>query len=94
MATTNCSCPARNNVELVLQGVTIFGTLMATLAPYLLKTRPVQERVFPRRIEKKREMRDSMKRLVDATNAAIAAMNSSLNSSRSDSEKNGGGAAT
>ena len=82
----NCSCPARSNVELVLQGVTLFGTLMATLAPYLLKTRPVQERVFARRVEKKREMRDSMRRAVDSLNVAIASLGS-LGSSRSDSEK-------
>ena len=72
---------------IVFLSLQILNTILTLAAPYILKTRPVQEIIHPRRVEKKKEMRESMKKLLEATNEAIRTMNSSMSSSRSDSEK-------
>lgn len=70
-------------VAIVFLSLQILNTILTLAAPYILKTRPVQEIIHPRRVEKKKEMRESMKKLLEA----IRTMNSSMSSSRSDSEK-------
>lgn len=74
-------------VAIVFLSLQILNTILTLAAPYILKTRPVQEIIHPRRVEKKKEMRESMKKLLEATNEAIRTLNSSMSSSRSDSEK-------
>lgn len=76
-----------STTAIILLALQILNAILALAAPYILKTRPVQEIIHPRRVEKKKEMRESMKKLLEATNEAIRTMNSSMSSSRSDSEK-------
>jgi uncharacterized membrane protein len=90
----NCTAEAgsafgSNSVTaIIILALSILNTLLTLAAPYILKTRPVQEIIHPRRVEKKKELRESMKKLMEATNEAIRTMNMSMsNSSRSDSEK-------
>lgn len=79
---------------IIILALSIVNTILTLAAPYILKTRPVQEIIHPRRVEKKKELRESIKKLIEATNEAIRTMNSSLNSSRSDSEKANASATT
>ncbi len=74
-----------SKIQLIIIVITAINTLLTMAAPCLIKTRAVQEVVFPTRVQHKREVKQKLENAIDVMQEAVRTI-----SQRSDSERSNG----
>lgn len=81
-ASVKTSSNSDSKIQLIIIVITALNTLLTMAAPYLIKTRAVQEIVFPTRVQYKREVKQKLENAIDVMQEAVRTI-----SQRSDSER-------
>jgi len=74
-----------SKIQLIIVVIAALNTLLTMAAPFLPKTRAVQEIVFPTRVQHKREVKQKLENAIDVMQEAVRTI-----SQRSDSERSNG----